>query len=198
MAGRDVDGGVQRNVEHVDRPSARARLHNWNPFDFGIYQSVGVSAYYRVDFRRQLSREVDDLAATLRRAIPPATCAGVGNHDHEIGALFSECGPDTVDDWGGIVEAESDDIGGTRSRRCRHRRQTDDADLRPTARHDRVVRNPFYVAAVGVADVGAEDTEFRLPHPGTERIDTPIEFVIAERRSSVSHPVVIVDHWSAE
>src|SRR5205814_10387789 len=103
-----------------------------------------------------------------------------------------------VDDRRGLVEAKPDDIAGARRRRRRDGRNADDPDLRSPAGDDGVVRNPANVATVDIVNVGPQDPELRLSHSRAQRIDPPIELVVAERRRRVTHSVVVLYHWTPE
>ena len=54
--------------------------------------------------------------------------------------------------------------------------------LRPI---DRVVTRARHIGEANLTE--------RLPHPGTEGIDSPIELVVAEGGSGVANPIVVVD-----
>ena len=194
----DVDGCIERNVEHIDGASARARLNDWNPLYLGVDQRVGVAAHDHIDFGRQVLGKVDDLAPTSRGAIASAVGTGVSNHHDEIRTSFPERGTDAVDDWRWIVKAETDDISSARGRRGGNGRQTNNSDLCAPTRNDGVVWNPFDVPPIGVADVGPEDSELCLPHPRPQRIHAPVELVISQRCSGVAHSIVVVDDRPAK
>ena len=193
-----MDRCVEREVENIDGASTRARLHDRNSLDLGVDQGVGVAAHDHVDFAGELARQINDFTTAVGRgrALARRTC--VSDDDDEVGTAFSEDGRNAVDDRRGIVEAKSDDVAGARRRRRRDGRNANDADLRSPAGDDGVVRNPAHVATVDVANVGAEDPELRLSHSRAERIDPPIELVVAERRRGVTHSVVVLDHWTPE
>src|ERR1700681_444733 len=143
---------------------------------------MGVTAYDRVDFRSEFSSEVDDLSAARSGSIPPAARAGVSDDHDEVGAALSERRSDAVDNRSGIVEAKAYDVRRASRRRSVDRRHSNDSDFRPAASNDGVIRDPFYISPIGVADVRAEDSELRLTHSGAQRVDSPIKLVIPQSR----------------
>src|ERR1700674_4510121 len=156
MSNREAGVPTDREIEDVDRASARARLHDRNSLDLRVDECVSMSAHDGVNLRRELSREIDDFSAAFGRSIAAAASSGVSDHYHEVGATFSERGTNAVHDWRRIVEAQSDDVGGARCRRSRDGGYADDSYSRGAALHHRVIADPPDVAAVGVSNVGAE------------------------------------------
>src|SRR2546423_8225009 len=122
----------------------------------------------------------------------------MGDYNDEVGSALPKGASDAVHDWRRVVEAKANHVGRARSGRRRDSREPDDSDLGAPASDDGVVSDPFHVTAVGVADIGAEESKFRLAHAGAESVDAPIEFVIAEGGRSIAHSIVVVDYGPAE
>src|SRR3954465_15696817 len=101
-------------------------------------------AHDRIDFRRELAREVDDLATAIGGALASAECSGMRDHHDETGAPLSQGGPNAVADRRGIIEPQTDDVCGAGGRRGRDGRDADDSDSGAAACDDRVVANPRY------------------------------------------------------
>src|SRR5713101_2771194 len=198
MPNRKVCIPADREIEDVNGASARARLHDRNSRDLGVDERVSVPAHDSVNLRRELSGEVYDFSAAFRSSVPAAARSSVSDDDHEVGAALPERRSNAVNDWRRIVKPQSHDVGGARRRRSRDGGYADDSYSSGAALHDRVIANPPDVAAVGVSNVGAEDSELRLPHAGAEGVDSPVELVVAEGGRGVAHSIVVLHDGAAE
>src|SRR5688500_1226521 len=156
-----------------------------------------MSADDRIDPGLHVSREVDDFTIARSRPGLTALSASVSDHDYEVRPPLSQCCAYAVHDWCGSVEAKACHVRCKREPGSAHCRKADYSNADTSARYDSVVSNPLDVPAVGVANVGAEDTKPCLPHPCAQRVDTPVEFVISEGRRRIPHSIVVVDDRAA-
>src|SRR5436305_1866287 len=157
-----------------------------------------VSADDRIDVLRQMLSEIDDFACA--RALPRAVaeCTRVGDDDDHVGSTATQQSRQAVDDGSWVFEAQSDDVGGAGRRGGLACRETDDTDLHTAADDDRVAANPWHWSAEGVAHVRAQKGVVRLAHACAQRVLTPIEFVIAERRGGETESIEDLHHRSPE
>src|SRR6185503_8969453 len=126
---------------------------------------------------------------TLRFARSIAEGAGVSNDDDEVGSAPAELAREAVHHGRRVHGAEPDDIGWACRRHRLPRGDPDDADAQVAAPDERVVPNPADVPTARVAHVRSENRVACLTHARSERVLSPIEFVIAERRGGDAEPI---------
>lgn len=133
----------------------------------------------RVDLLDDGVGQVDNLAVAAVEAPAVAEGTGVGDDDHHVGPAGAQRPRAFVHHARRVGKAQPHDVGRLGRGRRLHRRHADDADLHALHVDERVVANPWDVAAGAVGHVGTEDGVRRLAHAGLERIDPPVELVIA-------------------
>src|SRR6266550_2863541 len=137
-----------------------------------------------------LTRDVENLAVTGARI---AGRPHVRHDDHEVGP-GARLRQKALDRLGAVTEHQALDVARWGARRCLRRRQADHGDLHAVLRHQLPWRRPVRPRrACGIRDICREERVFRVGHARAQRIDRPIELVIADRRGVDAQRVHGVD-----